>query len=86
MTAVAREELKAAHTALAAVERKLEIARAATGNRLINRANPKLWKAASGKQVYLTALRAHSPSSGPGLTVAGLIPDLDHYKRTSLPP
>ena len=49
-------------------------------NRLINRANPQLWKAASGKQVYLTALMAHSPSSGPALTVAGLIPDLHHYK------
>ena len=49
-------------------------------NRLINRANPKLWKIASGKQVCLTALMAHSPSSGPALTVAGLIPDLHHYK------
>jgi hypothetical protein len=49
-------------------------------NRLINRSNPTLWKAASGKQVYLTALMAHSPSSGPALTVAGLIPDLHHYK------
>jgi Type ISP C-terminal specificity domain len=38
-----------------------------------------LWKAASGKQAYLTALRAHSPSSGPALTVAGHIPELDHY-------
>jgi Type ISP C-terminal specificity domain len=39
-----------------------------------------LWKAASGEQVYLTALMAHSPSAGPALTVAGLIPDLHHYK------
>jgi hypothetical protein len=30
--------------------------------RLINQPNPKLWKAASGRQVYLTALMAHSPS------------------------
>ena len=49
-------------------------------NRLINRANPKLWKTASNDQVYLTALMAHSPSFGPALTVAGLIPDLHHYK------
>ena len=49
--------------------------------RLINQPNPNLWKAASGKQVYLTALRAQSPESGPALTVAGLeFPDLDHYR------
>ena len=48
--------------------------------RLINQSNPNLWKVASGEQVYLTALMAHSPSSGPALTVAGLIPDLHHYK------
>ncbi len=48
--------------------------------RLLNQPNPRLWKTASAKQVYLTALLAHSPSSGPGLTVAGLIPDLHHYK------
>ncbi|MBV9246524.1 MAG: N-6 DNA methylase, partial [Methylobacteriaceae bacterium] len=48
--------------------------------RLINQPNPYLWKTASNKQVYLTALMAHSPSSGPALTVAGLIPDLHHYK------
>ena len=48
--------------------------------RLINQSNPNLWKVVSGKQVYLTALMAHSPSSGPALTVAGLIPDLHHYK------
>ena len=34
-------------------------------NRLINRANPQLWKTASDNQVYLTALMAHSPASGP---------------------
>jgi hypothetical protein len=49
-------------------------------NRLINRANPQLWKTASNNQVYLTALMGHSPSSGPALTVAGLIPDLHHYR------
>src|SRR3546814_3075270 len=49
-------------------------------NRLINRANPALWNAASSRQVYLTALEAHSPSSGPAVTFTGLVPDLHHYK------
>ena len=49
-------------------------------NRLINRPNPTLWDAHSGRQVYLTALEAHPPSSGPAASFAGLIPDLHHYK------
>lgn len=49
-------------------------------NRLINRANPTLWGWHSTKQVYLTALLAHSPSSGPALTITGLVPDIHHYK------
>lgn len=49
-------------------------------NRLINRPNPMLWEVYSDNQVYLTALEAHSPSSGPALTFTGLIPDLHHYK------
>ena len=48
--------------------------------RLINPPNPTLWDAYSPRQVYLTALEAHSPSSGPALTFTGLIPDLHHYK------
>jgi hypothetical protein len=48
--------------------------------RLINQPNPTLWDAYSPRQVYLTALEAHSPSSGPALTFTGLIPDLHHYK------
>jgi hypothetical protein len=48
--------------------------------RLINQSNPTLWKAQSARQVYLTALEAHSPSSGPALTFTALIPDLHHYK------
>ena len=48
--------------------------------RLINRPNPTLWALHSCKQVYLTALMAHSPSSGPALTFTGLVPDLHHYK------
>lgn len=49
-------------------------------NRLINRANPALWNDHSDKQVYLTGLMAHSPTSGPALTATGLIPDIHHYK------
>lgn len=48
--------------------------------RLLNQPNPTLWKTASDKQVYLTGLMAHSPTSGPALTISGLIPDLHHYK------
>jgi Type ISP C-terminal specificity domain/N-6 DNA Methylase len=47
--------------------------------RLINRPNPTLWKTGSTRQVYLTALERLSPSSGPTVTLTGLIPDLDHY-------
>lgn len=49
-------------------------------NRLINRPNPQLWEWHSERQVYLTALDAHSPSAGPAITFTGLIPDLHHYK------
>jgi hypothetical protein len=48
--------------------------------RLINQPNPTLWKAYSPRQVYLTALEAHSPLSGPAVTLTGLVPDLHHYK------
>jgi hypothetical protein len=34
----------------------------------------------SAQQVYLTALEAHSPTSGTPISFAGLIPDLHHYK------
>lgn len=48
--------------------------------RLINRPNPELWRSHSEKQIYLTALDAHSPSSGPAVSATALIPDLHHYK------
>ncbi|MBN1550394.1 N-6 DNA methylase [bacterium] len=48
--------------------------------RLINRPNPTLWEWHSDRQIYLTVLSRSSPSSGPGITFTGLIPDLDHYK------
>ncbi|MGO9428006.1 type ISP restriction/modification enzyme [Rhodoblastus sp.] len=48
--------------------------------RLLNDPRPKLWKTLSGKQVFLTALEASAPRSGPALTITNLIPDQDHYK------
>ena len=48
--------------------------------RLINRPNPTLWNNYSSRQVYLTGLERHSPTSGPAVTFAGHIPDHDHYK------
>jgi len=49
-------------------------------NRVLNRPNPELWRTHSKKQVYLTALMAHSPTSGPAVTFTCSIPDLHHYK------
>jgi len=48
--------------------------------RLINQPNPTLWSMHSAKQVYLTALIAHSPTSGPALSFCANVPDLHHYK------
>ena len=48
--------------------------------RLINRPNPTLWENHSNQQVYLTALQAHSPMTGPAVTFSAAIPDLHHYK------
>lgn len=47
--------------------------------RLINRPNPTLWGAHSERQVYLTAPEDRSPTSGPALSLSGVIPDLHHY-------
>ena len=48
--------------------------------RVINRPNPTLWKNHSSQQIYMTALQAHSPTSGPAVTFSAAIPDLHHYK------
>jgi hypothetical protein len=48
-------------------------------NRLINRPNPELWAAQSGRQVYLTAPTDQSPTGGPAVTFTALVPDLHHY-------
>ncbi|MEO6014046.1 MAG: type ISP restriction/modification enzyme [Devosia sp.] len=47
--------------------------------RLINRPNPALWDWHSSVQVYLTAPDDRSPTSGPAISFADLIPDLHHY-------
>ncbi len=49
-------------------------------SRVINQSNPELWRIHSDRQLFLTALSRSSPSSGPALTITGLIPDYDHYK------
>lgn len=49
-------------------------------HRLITRARPELWSTLSDQQLFLTAIEASSPSSGPALTFTELVPDQDHYK------
>lgn len=47
--------------------------------RLINRPNPNLWDTYSRQQVFLTAPDDQPATSGPALSICGLIPDLHHY-------
>lgn len=48
-------------------------------NRLINRANPRIWKIYSKNQVYFTASHDRKLTSGPALTASSLVPDVHHY-------
>jgi hypothetical protein len=48
--------------------------------RLINQPNPTLWSNYSSRQIFITGLEAHSPSSGIPLSFCCLVPDLHHYK------
>ncbi len=48
--------------------------------RVITQPNNALWESLSGKQVFLTALMVHSPTSGPAVTFTDLLPDKHHYK------
>jgi len=48
--------------------------------RLLNDPRPKLWQAAADDQVFLTGLMAHSPTSGPAVTLTGYVPDQHQYK------
>ena len=47
--------------------------------RLINQPNPTLWNWYSAREIFLTAPEDRTPTNGPTLTFAGLIPDLHHY-------
>jgi hypothetical protein len=49
-------------------------------HRVISMARPALWACHSNLQVYVTALERVSPTSGPAISLTGLIPDRDHYK------
>ncbi|MDQ6436526.1 type ISP restriction/modification enzyme [Mesorhizobium sp. LHD-90] len=49
-------------------------------HRLLSMARPELWSCYSSREIYLTALEAHSPTSGPATTFACLVPDQHHYK------
>jgi type ISP restriction-modification system protein/N-6 DNA methylase len=49
-------------------------------HRLLSMARPELWQILSQRQIFLTALEAHSPSAGPAITFTALPPDNDHYK------
>lgn len=49
-------------------------------HRLMSRGRFNLWDRHSPHQVFMTALDAHSPTSGPALTFAAHIPDNHHYK------
>jgi hypothetical protein len=48
-------------------------------NRLLSMARPQLWSQLSDRQVFATAPEDVSPTSGPALTLTGLIPDQHHY-------
>ncbi len=48
-------------------------------HRLLSMARSELWEGFSEKQVYLTALEAHSPTLGPAISFCSFIPDNDHY-------
>jgi hypothetical protein len=47
--------------------------------RIMSRPRPQLWSQLSDRQVFATAPEDLSPTSGPALTLTGLIPDQHHY-------
>ncbi|MEL6913575.1 MAG: type ISP restriction/modification enzyme [Pseudomonadota bacterium] len=49
-------------------------------NRLLLSARPELWSMSGPRQVFVTTLMQHSPQNGPGLSLAGVIPDQHHFK------
>ena len=48
--------------------------------RVIDRHRPELWTVAGERQVFLTGLMAHSPTSGPAISFTSFLPDKHHYK------
>jgi hypothetical protein len=48
-------------------------------HRLLSRARPDLWAVLGERQVFFTAPEDVAPTSGPPLTITGLIPDQHHY-------
>lgn len=48
--------------------------------RVMSDPRPKIWNAYSKDQIYFTGLMAHSPTSGPAVTVTDFVPDKHHYK------
>ncbi len=48
--------------------------------RLMSRPRPDLWRAHSERQIYLTSLLSQALGSGPALTSAALLPDLDYFR------
>lgn len=48
-------------------------------HRLMSQGRPPMWSANSNRQVYLTALDAHSPNDGPAITFTDLIQDKHHF-------
>ncbi|MEQ1944017.1 type ISP restriction/modification enzyme [Mesorhizobium sp. VNQ89] len=47
--------------------------------RLLNDVRPILWSTNSPRQIFLTAVHATAPTSGPAITFSSAIPDQDHY-------
>ncbi len=48
--------------------------------RLMSRPRPELWARLSERQLFMTVLESHSPTSGPAVTFTNFIPDNDHYQ------
>jgi hypothetical protein len=48
-------------------------------NRLMSVPRPPLWAVRSDRQIYVTEQHVKPITSGPGLTFAALIPDMNHY-------
>jgi hypothetical protein len=52
-------------------------------NRLLLSARPELWESFGPRQVFLISLEKRAPSSGPSITISGLMPDMNFYKGSN---